>query len=221
MKIIVLSCSKNEETFAPFRHCLEKYYPNHPEVIYFTDGIVNPYYKTIPIEMTLDKWTKGFREFLSQIEDEQVLMMNDDTFIRRPVDVVRIGIAKAILYSNENIAMVNFEKSWDESDFLTEYDGFKKRRHGSRFEVSLMCGLWDRKKLIKVVERDCSPWEIEENQMGYGFDYYINSGDYIIDWGYETFKPVGIVKGKWTKECKDFLDKEGLIVDYSKKGFYN
>lgn len=221
MKIIVLSCSKNEETFAPFRHCLEKYYPNHPEVIYYTDGIVNPYYKTIVVPHDINHWTTALREFLSQIDDEQVLLMIDDIFIRKPVDELRIKFASVILFWEKNAAMINFEKSWDESDIPTEYEGFKKRKHGSRFEVSLMCGLWDKKKLMKVIERDCDPWKIEENQMSYGFDYYINSGDYIIDWGYETFKPVGIVKGKWTRECKEFLDKEGIIVDYSKKGFYD
>ena len=219
MVIIVLSCSKNEETFAPFRHCLEKYYPNHPEVIYFTDGIVNPYYKTIVVPHDINHWTTGLREFLSQIDDEQVLLMIDDIFIRRPVDVGRIELAKVILHVNKNAALINFEKSWDESDIPTGYKGFKKRRHGSRFEVSLMCGLWNKDKLLKVVERDCSPWEIEENQINYGFDYYINSGDFIIDWGYETFKPVGIVKGKWARECKEFFDREGIEVDYSKKGF--
>ena len=109
MTIIVLSCSKNEETFAPFHHCMEKYYPNHPRVVYFTDGIMNPYYETIPIQMTLDKWTVGFREFLSKIDDEQVLLMIDDIFIRRPVDVERIEYASFILSGVNNLAMINFE----------------------------------------------------------------------------------------------------------------
>ena len=219
MKILVLSCDKNEETFAPFRHCLEKYYPNHPEVIYFTDGIVNPYYKTIVVPHDLNHWTTGLREFLSQIDDKQVLLMIDDIFIRRPVDELRIINASVILDLEKNAACMNFEKSWDGADIPTKYKGWKKRLYGSRFEVSLMCGLWNKKKLMKVIERDTNPWEIEENQMGYGFDYYINSGDFIIDWGYETFKPVGIVKGKWARECKEFFDREGIEVDYSKKGF--
>ena len=219
MTIIVLSCSKNEETFAPFHHCMEKFYPNHPRVVYFTDGIINPYYDTITIQMTLDKWTVGFREFLEQIDDDYVLLMIDDIFIRKPVDAQRIETAELIMFCEHNVACMNFEKAWDESDLPTEWTGWKKRKSGSRFEVSLMCGLWDVEKLLKVLERDTNPWEIEENQMGYGFDYYINSGDFIIDWGYETFKPVGIVKGKWARECKEFFDKEGIEVDYNKKGF--
>lgn len=208
MIIAVLSCDKNEDTFLPFCHFMERYYPNHPEIIYFTDGIINPFYKTIPVQRTLDKWTKGFRKFLNQINDEQILLMIDDCFIRKPVDVERIEYASEHL--NGNIALMNFEKSWDVNDEPTDLIGWKKRKHGSEFEVSLLCGLWQKEKLLKVVERDCSPWEIELEQDNCGFDYYINSGDYIIDWGYKTFQPVGKVKGKWTKETVEFLKRNGL-----------
>ena len=208
MIIAVLSCDKNEDTFLPFCHFMERYYPNHPEIIYFTEGIINPFYKTIPIKRTLEKWTKGFREFLNQIDDEQILLMIDDCFIRKPVDFKRIEYASEHL--NGNIALMNFEKSWDVNDEPTDLIGWKKRKHGSEFEVSLLCGLWQKEKLLKVVERDCSPWEIELEQDNCGFDYYINSGDYIIDWGYRTFQPVGKVKGKWTKETVEFLKRNGL-----------
>ena len=216
MKIIVLSCSKNEDTFEPFHDLMEKYYPCHPEIIYFSDGIKNPYYKTIIVENELSTWTKGFREFLNQINDEQVLLMIDDCFIRQPVDICRINEASDILELsirlNGKIACLNFEKSWDKADEDTSFNGWKKRKHGSRFEVSLMCGLWDREKLIEVCDRDCTPWEIEENQDSKGYDYYINSGDYIIDWGYRTFELVGKVKGVWTEETIKFLESEGYHV---------
>lgn len=212
MKIIVLSCSKNEDTFLPFCHFMERYYPNHPEVIYFTDGIINPYYKTIPVEMSLDKWTKGFREFLNQIDDDYVLLMIDDCFIRKPVDAQRIEDARLILFCENNVACMNFEKSWDKEDEPTEYIGWKKRKKGSSYEVSLMCGLWDIEKLLNVIDRDCDPWTIELQQDGKGYDYYINSGDYIIDWGYETFKPFGKVKGAWAEETIRFLESEGYHV---------
>ncbi len=221
MKLIVLSCSKNEELFVPLSHCLEKYYPNHPDVVYFTDGIMNPYYETIAVNNNLNTWTVGFREFLRHVNDDKLLLMIDDCFIRNPVDDKRIRKAKLILDLEPNLACLNFEKHWDKDDELTIYHDWLKRKHGSRFEVSLMCGLWDKWKLLSIVDRDCSPWEIEENQDGKGFDYYINAEDYIIDWGYRTFTPSNIVKGKWTRECKEFLDKEGIIVDYSKKGFYD
>lgn len=212
MTIVVLSCSKNEDTFLPFCHFMERYYPNHPRVIYFTDGIINPFYKTIAIDMTLEKWTRGFREFLNCIDDDYVLLMIDDCFIRQPVDTKRIDEALSIIQKEKNVACMNFEKAWDVRDLQTNYDGWKVREHGRDYEVSLMCGLWDKEKLLKVVDRDCSPWVIELEQDGKGFDYYINSGDYIIDWGYRTFQPCGKVKGVWTQEAKDFLKTEGFII---------
>lgn len=212
MTIIVLSCSKNEDTFLPFCHFMERYYPNHPKILYFTDGIINPFYTTIPIEMSLNEWTRGFREFLNCIDDEYILLMIDDCFIRQPVDTDRIEEALEIIKSEPNVACMNFEKAWDEHDKPTAYEGWKVREHGRDYEVSLMCGIWNIEKLLKVLDRDCSPWEIELKQDGKGFDYYINAGDYIIDWGYRTFQPCGKVKGVWTQEAKDFLKTEGFII---------
>lgn len=219
MIITVLSCSKNEDTFLPFHHCLEKYWVNHPEVVYFTDGIINPYYRTIPTNHDLSHWTTGLREFLAQIDDNQIMLMIDDIFIRRPVNQKRIDYCSQNL--SGNTAMFNFELSFDDSDEICIYDQFKRRKHGSAFEVSLMCGLWQKDKLLKVIARDCDPWTIELQQDNCGFDYYINCGDYIIDWGYESFQYCGIVKGKWAKEIVPFFRSEGIDIDYSKRGFVN
>lgn len=217
MKILVLSCDKNEDTFEPFHHCIEKYWKDHPEIIYATETIQNPYYKTISKNYPLEIWTKRIRETLNEIDDKEILIMIDDCFIRKEVDVERIKYARSNLKGN--IAMFNFEKSFDINDEETDLKGFKKRQHGSPYEVSIMCGLWQKDKLIKVLEKDSNPWQVEINQDNKGFDYYINSGDYIIDWGYETFIFTGICKGKWCKNVIPFFEKEGIKIDYEKRGF--
>ena len=217
MTIIVLSCEKNKDTFEGFHHCMEKYYPGHPRVVYFTDDGENPYYDTIVIQHRLDEWTRGLRDFLRIINDDKVLLMIDDCFIRKPVDTERIKYAEE--HIGGNIALMNFEKSWDINDAPTELEGWKCRRHGSAYEVSLMCGLWQRDKLIKVLSRNCDPWTIELEQEPYDFAYYINSGDYIIDWGYRTFQKCGLVKGKWAHECVDFLRSEGVKINPLIRGF--
>lgn len=217
MKILVLSCDKNDDTFEAFHHCIEKYWKNHPEIIYATETIKNPYYKTINKNYPLEIWTKRIRETLQDINDEQILIMIDDCFIRKQVDENRIKYASDNLKGN--IAMFNFEKCFDNNDEETNLIGFKKRQHGSPYEVSIMCGLWDKDKLIKVLEKDSNPWQVEGNQDNKGFDYYINSGEYIIDWGYETFIFTGICKGKWCRNIIPFFEKEGIVVDYEKRGF--
>ncbi len=219
MKILVLSCDKNADLWYPFYKCMEKYYNNHPEIIYSTESKINPYYKTICHNEPLEKWTKRIRETLSDIEDEKILVMVDDCFIRNKVDIKRIDYARRHLKGN--IAMFNFEKSFDSNDEETALKGFKKRQHGASYEVSIMCGLWNKQKLMKVLEEDSDPWQVEIKQDSKGYDYYINSSDFIINWGYEPFEYAGICKGMWCKEIIPFFEKEKIIMDYNKRGFYD
>ena len=126
MKIVVLSCDKNDDTFEPFHHCLEKYYLNHPEVIYFTETKKNPYYKTICKNYPLNQWTKRIRESLQEVDDNKILIMVDDVFIRKLVDEERIKYACDNL--KDNIACMNFELAFDSADLGTDLTGWKKRQ---------------------------------------------------------------------------------------------
>ena len=219
MIILVLSCDKNEDIFYPFYHCMEKYYPNHPEIIYATETINNPYYKTITKNYPLNKWTKRIRETLTDINDDKILLMIDDLFIREPVDTNRIKYAEEHLQGN--IAMFNFEKIYDNNNTATNLEGFMLRNKGSNYELSLMCGLWQKDKLINVLLEDSDPWSVEIKQDTKGYDYYINSGNFIINFGYESFQPTNLVKGKWASNIIDFFDKENIHINYSKRGFYD
>lgn len=219
MKILVLCCDKNEDLFEPFYHCIEKYYPNHPEIIYATETIKNPYYKTINKNYPLDKWSRRIRETLKEIDDDQILLMMDDCFIRKPVDIDRINYLSTQLKGN--IAMFEFEKTYDINDTETDVIGMKKRQHGADYEVSINCGLWDKDKLIEILSGDYTPWQIEINGYNYGYDFYINSGEYIIDWGYETWIPTGVFRGKWCRNVIPFFEKEGIVIDYERRGYYD
>ena len=218
MKIVVFSCDNCKDTFEPFHHCLEKYYPDHPEVIYITETIKNPYYKTICKNYPLDLWTKKIREALKEIDDNKLLLMTDDNFIRRPVDIERIKYVEKNLKGN--IAMFNFEKSFDSSDMPSEYKGFKKKNLKGIAVNSIMCGMWQKDKLLEVLNITCRPWEIERLNIAVG-EYYINSEDFIIDIGYKFQQPFAITKGKWAKEIIPFFEKEGIEMDYSERGFYD
>jgi len=125
MVTLVCSCDKDEDLFEPFHHCIEKYWKNHPEIIYATKNIKNPFYKTISKNYPLDKWTKRIRETLKEIHDNEILLMIDDIFIRKPVDTKRIEIAKTNLKGN--IACFNFEKVFNQKDIESGLNGWKIR----------------------------------------------------------------------------------------------
>lgn len=216
MKILVASCDNHADTFEAFHHCMEKYWPDHPKVVYSTESVENPYYTTVCKNYPLSRWSKRIRETLETMRDKQVLLMVDDCFIRRPVDTDRIAEAQKVL--KDNVAYVNFEKKYDQLNDELQGTTFFKRRHGAPWEVSIQCGLWDRKKLIHVLEEDMDPWQIEARQPSKGYDFLINGGDYIIDYGYVTHHFFGITRELWTLECLLFFEKEGIKVDTEKRG---
>ena len=111
MKIVVASCDRNSDTWYPFHHCMEKYWPSHPKVVYSTETKVNPYYTTVCKDYSISAWTRRIRETLETIRDKEVLLIVDDAFIRRPVDVARVAIAIDTMKKDNTIACINFEKN--------------------------------------------------------------------------------------------------------------
>lgn len=219
MKVLVLSCDKNDDLFEPFHICIEKYWKNHPEIIYITETKKNPYYKTICKEIEFDLWTKRIREALKEIDDDKILLIMDDCFIRQQVDVKRIKYVEESL--KDNIALFNFEKCFDNGDLPSQYEGFKKKNPNGIAIPSIQCGLWQKDKLMTILNITCQPWEIERLNIAHDFEYYINSADYIIDYGYMFPKPFGVYKGKWCRELYDFFEKENIKIDWSKRDFYD
>ncbi len=220
MQILVLSCDKYIDLAYPFHYCMEKYWPNHPKITYMMDTIKNPYYDTVLVDYPISQWTRRVRETLDTINDNNILLMMDDCFIRRSVDETRLEYINSCLTENSNIACFNLEKSFDFNDTYCEFEGFKKRQHGSSYEVSIMCGLWNKNKLRNVLSIDSNPWEVEFRQNNCGYDYYINNSDYIIDWGYQTWNPTNVFKGRWCKNALLFFEKEGVKIDLSARGIW-
>ena len=81
-----MSCDKNKDLFKPFHDCMEKYWADHPEIIYSTESVVNPYYTTICRNLSIDKWTQRVVETVKDLPCRHILLMVDDIFIREKVD---------------------------------------------------------------------------------------------------------------------------------------
>lgn len=216
-KIVVMSCDKNKDLFEPFHHCIEKYWKDHPEIIYSTETIKNPYYKTICRNLPIECWTIRVFETIKDLPCKHILLMVDDLFIREKVD--NKFISSLCRYVEGNVASLNFEFSFDKEDI--PYDNIVMVRNPKgKFKLSCMCQLWRKKKMLKLFSKPYDPWTFEKKNNAMHYAYLISKNGDFLNWG----KPKigwqwGIVRGKWTKENKEFFDKESIKIDYSKRGF--
>lgn len=220
-KIVVMSCDNNKDLWEPFHHCIEKYWPNHPEVIYSTETIINPYYKTICKNYSIKQYTKRIRDTLKEIDSDIVLLMMDDTFIRKQVNTEVLN--KLVEYINNNLIAINLEPPRPFKPIDLKFNKILNIRHPlGKYHSSLQPQLWNKNKLIELFSVDCDPWEAE--RLGDNSQYtFGNIATTNVDFDYGKLPnkyPFSIVQGKWTQECKDFFDKEEIHIDYSIRGFY-
>lgn len=206
MKILVLSCDKYEPLWKPFFKLLDKYYLGHPETYLLTETKKCKYSKTINVDSQV--WTERFKKALEQINDDEVLVMLDDFFIRKPVDTERINKIRF----TDDIMCYNFELNYREP--LVKLHEWDIQKNNQVYLNSCQPTIWNRKLLIERLNCELNPQQWETQTINSPYLHFINNQDYIIDIGYRH-QPLtigwGITRGKITKECRDFLESEGLL----------
>ena len=216
-KIVVMSCDKNKDLFDPFHHCMEKYWKDHPEIIYCCETIDNPYYKTIHSNYPIEQWTKRVYECVKDLPCKHILLTIDDLFLRDYVD--NDFIWSLCDYVKDDIASLNFEFSFDEQDKKIN-DIIMLRNPKGKFKLSCMCQMWQKRAILDLFNVELDPWKFEKMNKAKNWLFLISKNGDFLNWGKKRDDwHWGVVRGKWTKETKEFFDKEGIEIDYSIRDF--
>ena len=184
VSLLILSCDNYSDLWEPFFKLKNKYWKDCKYKTYITTETKDCKYATaLKHNYPIEQWTTRLKKSLEEIDTKYVLIMDGDFFIRDYVDQSRIDYA--LSHFNDNTAFFNFEQEYDNYNIECGLEGFKKRGKGI-CKISCQAGLWDREKLIKLLNISCSPWEWERLNIARDYDYYINSGELIINYGYKV-----------------------------------
>lgn len=219
LAIVCYSCDKNEEVWPIYKKCIDKYWPNHPNIYLLNETKKCDFINTICFDYDLDHWTIRIRKSLEEIKENYIIFMSDDIFLSDFINQEKLEkcleILKDGIYSN-----IQFELSWHGNDVNSEYDGFKKKTDASPYKLSFLCGMWNKKDLLKLLEEDDNPWWLEYRQNLKGLKVLQVTDKKVLTWYNDGFGGNGAIKmGHWQHGVEDFLKKENIEVDFSKKGF--
>ena len=219
LAIVCFSCDKNDEVWPTFYACLNKYWPHHPKTYLFTETKYYPLMKTINFDYPLDKWTTRIYKSLEVIPQNKIIFICDDCFLDDYVNLDKLKNCINLL--KDNVAYINFELSFDSRDGNSIYPGFKVKTEKSSFKLSLLCGLWDKQKLMTILKhKEQSPWKLEGSQFINGYDVYQVDKEKVLSWFRDGPMMCGAkYSGKWSRDLPAFLEKEGIEMDLAKKGF--
>lgn len=214
LAIVIFSADMNDDLWVIDDKLINKYWKNHPPIYLLTETKKYENFKSININYPINLWTKRIRESLLQIPEQYIVFMSDDCFIQQEVNEQLLIECLNFMKQNSNIANINFELSFSCADVKCENKYLKKHSQKTLLKISLLCGLWNKNKLISILGKDCSPWEIEKEQNHKNYDYYILKDEKIISWFNDMPHWCGaIIKGKYHSNIFDFLKKENIDIN--------
>ena len=200
--ILCMSCDKYKCLTSAFKACMDKYFPNHPQIEYVYGE---------------DCWTKRLREKLENMTDEYILFLLDDMLIREPTKEGLIENAIKTMNEDKKVAVINFEKNFRPADYYSE--DWLEQRQGQMYLHSCQPSLWRRVALIDNLTKNETAWEWEMTFVRNNWKYLINKDIDIINVGRTNNFDWGIVRGNMTLEFKEFLISEELYSKEIKEEF--
>lgn len=227
--LLINTCDSYEDILDSFFFLLHRYWSDLPfDIVLSSESLnyKNKYFKIKNVHPKDKKcsWTKRMYEALQEIETDYVLFLLDDFFLTGKVNTEEIFRCLDYLKNNQNI--VNFTYYPIVVGAVPAMEGYRIREKDTKYKVALIASLWNKKHFIKYVKDvDENIWEFEVNATIRSNTIYADDIFYCLD---NTNMPIpydfctlGLTSGKWLKNTISLFEKEGIKMNFNKRGVYN
>lgn len=230
--LLVNSCDAFDDCWAPFFTLLRKYWPGELPPILLNTEHKDYSLPGVPLTATQVQagvserltWSQCLDAALAQIETPLVLYMQEDYFIERPVDIEAVTRAAQLMLERPEIQHIGLTHFGSGGPF-TQWEelGLSQIRRGASYRISTQAGLWRTPTLRSYI----LPWE-----SGWMFELFgtvrswrRNELFLTVDRDTAERPPIayqhtGIVKGQWSDFVPPLFEREGIAMDFSRRGFY-
>lgn len=239
--IVVNSCDGYEDLWYPFFTLLKKYWKPLNERIVLNTESKNYQFDGLNIECfhpssKNSPYGKRMLEVLEKISTPYVLMLLDDFFLRKPVDINQIYSIINWMDKDENIAYFNcdntpvYYEEWEKD----KYPGYHRIPYGNIYTLNMQAAIWRTSKLKKYwsvnSEGDISPWEwemytnaiISKCKKDKFYCKYNQESPAFCEYGHSVYGDIwGVVRGKWVEsDIVSLFNKEHIEIDLKRRGFF-
>ncbi len=229
--VLVQSCDKYEDLWPVFFEVFKKQWPDCPYNIVLNTETKSFSYSGLNItsfniykgkteeEINAVSWSERYMETLKRIDTKYVFVILDDFFIHEKVNTKGFYdlVCKVDKIKNFGAVYCNFNNT---PTFYNKRLDMYYIHHDTMSRVNSVCGLWNKDELKKTLIKGETPWTYEPNAT---IRYKAKKNIRFFAVNNET-TPLKldfheqIVKGKWSYECKNLLEKLGINIDFSVRG---
>ncbi|MEK7615666.1 MAG: hypothetical protein AAB420_00490 [Patescibacteria group bacterium] len=216
--VIVSSFDGNEDLWKPFFTLFFRYWPDCPFRVYL---ITN--HKTYPDERVRSlavgqekNWAYMTKKALGNISEPYIIWILEDFFFEKFVDTARIY--RLISYLKHNTAAtIRLFPSPPPNGIIDSVYSVGEQTRDADYRTSLSAGLWDKKVFLDLIKDGENPWqmEIDGTVRSRAFDKKFFS---VVEPALPYAERGAIVRGKWLLDAVRLCKREGLNIDFSKRG---
>lgn len=235
-KLTVLLCTSDsyDDLWNPFFTLYNLYFENKDIPIIMNTESKNYSFPNLNIK-TLNLYNKDdnipygkrMKEHIRQINSPYTLLLLDDFFLRKNVDLEKINELISFMDTNPRTATINFDDAERGGYDDSKLPGFLKLPKYANYKLNMQAAIWRTDKLFEYWDEQDSPWlwEIYGNYQSFNdeddFYHIADSSLSPIDYGYNP-QGMGVFRGKWVEEdVVPLFQKHNISVDFNKRGFYD
>jgi hypothetical protein len=230
--IFVNTTDNFEDCWMPFFTLFQKYWHDYEGVIYLNTEKKNFSFPGLNIRcvkngLTNSMWSDCLIYGLNKIDNDYLLYMQDDYFIKSDVKSGIIYDLFKLVYQNKiDCLHLTDQSSPGPFNKNTSDNRLWEILPGAKYRISTQAAFWNKKSFVNFVDSKCTGWEFECNANTiittqttkiYTLNqqlFQINKNELL------PYIFTGIIRGKWKKEVKELFSDNNIVIDYSKRGFY-
>ncbi len=236
--ILINTCDKFEDCWDPFFKLFKIYWPNFQGKIYLNTEYKDYSYENLDIicvkgclrnnypKNKRATWSQCLAWALELIEEDIILYMQEDYFIKAPVKNNYINEFIQLINTTKTIHCIHLTDQGSPAENKSEYNHLYRVPKFHRDRISCQAALWQKKILKQYIRNFESAWNFEwwgsKRASVYDHNFYTVDRNWVILNKFEIIPYVftGVIGGKWKKEIVELFEKNNILIDYTKRGFF-
>lgn len=236
--IFLSTCDAYKDCWDPFFLLFKKYWPDYSGTIYMVTDNLTYQYEGLKIKClninTINgidpsvniSWGKRMRMAMDLIDDDIILFMQEDFFIKDRVKNDIINNFAQLMVDHKDLMCLHLTRPQIKDADKSEFEHLYNMKVKQRYRADCQPALWRKEELYNVLEDEYSPWQMEvfgsKKSAQMNHRYLIVDKNWVKKDVFEIIPYVatGISKAKWEKEVVPVFNANGIVMDYSIRGFY-
>ncbi len=217
--LVVSSCDKCSDLWPSFFWLVKKHWAGFDGKVYLCTDSKTFRYEDMDIECPLrmpksSSWSENLMALLSGVDEEYVLFMLDDFWLKSPVDVDALARCEDIMRGDNSIGFICLISQLEpsvENPVSEKYVELIEYGRKTPYRVTTQAGLWRKDYLMSLLRRHESAWWFE--MFGSKRSRRLKYHSYVVRESIFDYDDGGVLfRGSYVKEYVDCFKKDEHVV---------